>query len=86
MKKKFKFCNYFNIAFLDEDKLKFIKDHNISFYFLDGPEWLHNSNSQIEIAIKKLSIISKAREFIGNDKVSALTTLTKKVWNIQERL
>lgn len=70
------------LHFLDEDKLKFIKDHNIYLSTsLDGPEWLHNSNRpnrNRDSYQKTIYNLKKAREFIGNDKVSALTTLTKK--------
>ncbi|MFC1837243.1 His-Xaa-Ser system radical SAM maturase HxsB [Thermodesulfobacteriota bacterium] len=71
-----------NLTLIDEEKLDFIKEHNIlvSSSF-DGPKEIHDSNRILRLGgssydqyIEKLNL---TRNIIGKDKVSALMTTTR---------
>ncbi|GLO63463.1 His-Xaa-Ser system radical SAM maturase HxsB [Vibrio sp. MACH09] len=70
-----------NLQSIDNEKLAFCKEHDVHVSTsLDGPEWLHNINrpnscrNSYELTIKG---IDKTRTWLGDDKVAAMTTITK---------
>ncbi|WP_230457410.1 His-Xaa-Ser system radical SAM maturase HxsB [Legionella pneumophila] len=70
-----------NLAFIDEEKLRFCNEHSILISTsLDGPEDLHNKNrprpgkNSYQLTIDG---IKKVREHLGFHNVSALMTTTK---------
>lgn len=69
------------LHFLNDEILQFLQDYDFQLSTsLDGPEWIHNANRPNpsgDSYEKTLDAISRAREFLGMDKVSALTTLTR---------
>lgn len=80
-KKKLEFVICTNLTLIDDEKAKFIKDHDISISTsLDGPKDLHDKNrilkplgSSYELFVKKLRFL---REKYKISKVSALMTTT----------
>jgi His-Xaa-Ser system radical SAM maturase HxsB len=66
---------------LDEERLEFCKQHDIQLSTsLDGPASLHNGNRPLptrDSHKRTVSGIGQAREALGHDAVSALTTLTR---------
>ncbi|QNF31379.1 His-Xaa-Ser system radical SAM maturase HxsB (plasmid) [Adhaeribacter swui] len=76
--KKVTFVICTNLAPLNESILSFCRENNILISTsLDGPENIHNQNrhkkgkDSYQLAVQG---ISKCREFLGNDRVSALLT------------
>ncbi|KAF1717920.1 His-Xaa-Ser system radical SAM maturase HxsB [Pseudoxanthomonas yeongjuensis] len=67
---------------LSEEQLAFLKDHQFQLSTsLDGPEWLHNANRpRLERDSYKRTVegIGRGRRALGDDAVSALTTLTSR--------
>lgn len=67
---------------LTDDQLAFMKEHAFSLSTsLDGPDWLHNANRprpEKDAHRRTLDGIERGRRALGEDAVSALTTLTKK--------
>jgi His-Xaa-Ser system radical SAM maturase HxsB len=63
-----------------DDQLAFFHDHSFQLSTsLDGPEWLHNANRprpERDSYRRTLEGIERARRRMGDDSVSALTTLT----------
>jgi len=77
------------VEFVIASTLNNVTDEQLAFFrafnfhlstSLDGPEWLHNQNrprpgrKSFELTVEG---ISRAREALGHDSVSALTTLTR---------
>lgn len=66
---------------LTEDQLTFFKEHRFKLSTsLDGPEWLHNANRPRpgrDSYRRTLEGIERGRAALGDDAVSALTTLTR---------
>ena len=64
------------------DQLAFLKEHNFKLSTsLDGPEWLHNANRprpEKDSYRRTIEGISRGRAALGDDAVSALTTLTRR--------
>ena len=80
-KKHLEFALCTNLIGIDEDKLAFLKEHNISISTsLDGDRLLHDSNRILRNGKGTydifLSNLELARKIVGEDKVSALATLT----------
>jgi His-Xaa-Ser system radical SAM maturase HxsB len=75
---------------LDDHKVEYFKEHNFKLSTsLDGPEFLHNKNRPTKSKNsyqKTLAGISKARSALGNDSVSALTTITKQSLDYPEEI
>jgi His-Xaa-Ser system radical SAM maturase HxsB len=67
---------------LTNDQLAFMKDHQFELSTsLDGPEWLHNANRprpERDSYQRTVEGIERGRRALGEDSVSALTTLTRK--------
>lgn len=67
---------------LNEEMLDFAQEHDVHFSTsLDGPAFLHNANRPTptrDSYERTLEGIRRVRERLGDDKVSALTTLTAK--------
>jgi His-Xaa-Ser repeat-associated upstream radical SAM protein len=67
---------------LSEIQLQFLAEHRFQLSTsLDGPEWLHNANrprTEKDSYRRTLKGIEAGRRILGEDRVSALTTLTKK--------
>lgn len=65
---------------LTDDQLEFFREHGFQLSTsLDGPEWLHNANRprpERDSHARTLAGIDRARRALGEDSVSALTTLT----------
>lgn len=65
---------------LTDDQLAFMKDHGFQLSTsLDGPEWLHNANRprpERDSYRRTIDGIERGRRVLGEDAVSALTTLT----------
>lgn len=79
-KKDLSFVVCTNLTLMDEEKLAFIKQHNISVSTsLDGPQTLHDSNRRMRLGgdgshrlfLKKLDL---TRKNLGHNAVSALMT------------
>lgn len=70
---------------LTSDHLGFFKEHKFKLSTsLDGPEWLHNANRprpERDSYRRTIAGIDLARAALGNDAVSALTTLTRQSLN-----
>lgn len=87
--KKLSFVICSNIFALNENHLRFFKEHNIYISTsLDGPKKLHDMHRKMRTSasshdqfVKKLS---QAREFLGHDKVAALMTTTNDSLSIVE--
>ncbi len=67
---------------LSNEQLAFFKEHRFKLSTsLDGPEWLHNANRprpERDSYRRTLDGIERGRAALGDDAVSALTTLTRK--------
>lgn len=67
---------------LSDDQLAFMKDHQFELSTsLDGPEWLHNANRprpERDSYQRTVEGIERGRRALGEDSVSALTTLTRR--------
>lgn len=67
---------------LTDEQLAFMKAHRFQLSTsLDGPEWLHNANRprpERDSYQRTLQGIERGRKALGDDAVSALTTLTKR--------
>lgn len=78
--KKITFVICTNLAPLEDDMLPFILEHDILISTsLDGPEFIHNKNRPRpgkDSHQKTLEGIAKCRTYLGEEKVSALTTTT----------
>lgn len=65
---------------LTDEQLAFMKDHHFQLSTsLDGPEWLHNANRprpEKDSYRRTIEGIERGRHVLGDDAVSALTTLT----------
>jgi His-Xaa-Ser system radical SAM maturase HxsB len=67
---------------LTDDQLAFMRDHRFELSTsLDGPEWLHNANRprpEGDSYRRTIEGIERGRKVLGEDAVSALTTLTRR--------
>lgn len=67
---------------LTDDQLAFMREHRFALSTsLDGPDWLHNANRprpQKDSHRRTVEGIERGRRALGDDAVSALTTLTRK--------
>lgn len=67
---------------LTDDQLAFMREHRFALSTsLDGPDWLHNANRprpEGDSHRRTLDGIERGRRALGDDAVSALTTLTRK--------
>ncbi|UNK49898.1 His-Xaa-Ser system radical SAM maturase HxsB [Lysobacter sp. S4-A87] len=67
---------------LTDEQLAFFSEHNFQLSTsLDGPEWLHNANRPRpgrDSYRRTVEGIERARRHLGEDSVSALTTLTQR--------
>lgn len=79
--KEIQFVVATNLAFLDDEILGFLRQHDILVSTsLDGPAFIHNANrprpenDSYELAIKG---IRRVRDALGQDKVSAIMTTTR---------
>ncbi|MGY3230309.1 His-Xaa-Ser system radical SAM maturase HxsB [Luteibacter sp. HA06] len=67
---------------LTADQLAFMKEHDFALSTsLDGPDWLHNANRprpEKDSHRRTVEGIDRGRRILGDDAVSALTTLTRK--------
>ncbi len=67
---------------LSEAHLAFLRDHDVQLSTsLDGPEWLHNANRprpERDSYRRTIAGMELARRELGDDHVSALTTLTRR--------
>lgn len=65
---------------LNDDQLAFMREHRFQLSTsLDGPEWLHNANRprpEKDSYRRTIEGIERGRRALGEDSVSALTTLT----------
>lgn len=67
---------------LTDDQLAFLQAHQFKLSTsLDGPEWLHNANRprpERDSYRRTVEGIERGRKVLGDDAVSALTTLTRR--------
>ncbi|WP_133499621.1 His-Xaa-Ser system radical SAM maturase HxsB [Cognatilysobacter terrigena] len=67
---------------ITDDQLAFFREHGFALSTsLDGPEWLHNANRprpERDSYRRTIEGIERARGIMGDEAVSALTTLTRK--------
>ncbi len=67
---------------LTDEQLAFMRDHRFDLSTsLDGPEWLHNANRprpERDSYQRTVEGIERGRKMLGEDAVSALTTLTRR--------
>jgi His-Xaa-Ser system radical SAM maturase HxsB len=75
---------------LTVDQLEFLKDHQFQLSTsLDGPEWLHNANRPRpgkDSYRRTVEGIERGRRALGEDAVSALTTLTQRSLAVPEQI
>lgn len=75
---------------LTEAQLDFLAEHRFKLSTsLDGPEWLHNANRPRpgrDSYRRTLAGIELGRRWLGDDGVSALTTLTKRSLEVPEAI
>jgi His-Xaa-Ser system radical SAM maturase HxsB len=75
---------------LTDDQLAFFRDHRFKLSTsLDGPEWLHNSNRprpERDSYRRTVDGMERGRAVLGDDAVSALTTLTKRSLEVPEAI
>jgi His-Xaa-Ser system radical SAM maturase HxsB len=75
---------------LTNDQLAFLKEHQFQVSTsLDGPEWLHNANRprpEKDSYRRTVEGIERARRALGDDSVSALTTLTHRSLGVPEQI
>ncbi|MGH2568168.1 MAG: His-Xaa-Ser system radical SAM maturase HxsB, partial [Bacteroidota bacterium] len=79
--KEIQFVVATNLAFMNEDILRFLKEHTILVSTsLDGPAFIHNANrprpgnDSYELTVAG---IKRVREVLGADRVSAIMTTTR---------
>lgn len=77
-----------NCINLTEEVLQICEQYNVLISTsLDGPSWLHNKNRGKEDSYEKVvKGISKARERLGNDRVSALMTASENSLNFPKEI
>lgn len=75
---------------LTEGQLEFLAEHRFKLSTsLDGPEWLHNANRPRpgrDSFRRTIDGIDLGRRWLGEDGVSALTTLTKRSLEVPEAI
>jgi len=75
---------------LTDSQLSFFKEHRFKLSTsLDGPEWLHNANRprpERDSYRRTLEGIERGRTALGDDAVSALTTLTKRSLEVPDAI
>ncbi|MGO4220781.1 His-Xaa-Ser system radical SAM maturase HxsB [Lysobacter sp. TAF61] len=75
---------------LTDDQLAFMRDHEFQLSTsLDGPEWLHNDNRPRpgrDSYRRTVEGIERGRRALGQDAVSALTTLTNRSLEVPEAI
>lgn len=75
---------------LSPEHLSFFAEHGFSLSTsLDGPEWLHNANRprpERDSYRRTVDGIERARRALGEDAVSALTTLTQRSLDVPEAI
>jgi His-Xaa-Ser system radical SAM maturase HxsB len=88
--KRLSFVLCTNLTLMDENKLRFFKDYDVLISTsLDGPKNIHDANrvmregdSSYDKFLEKLEL---TRKMLGDDKVSALMTITKNnLYRLQE--
>ena len=69
------------LHFLTDQALEYFRDHRFTLSTsLDGPEWLHNANRpnrDHQSFRRTIEGITRARHALGEERVAALTTLTR---------
>ena len=69
------------LHFLTDSMLEYFRDHDFTLSTsLDGPEWLHNANRpnrDHQSFCRTIDGITRAREALGDNRVAALSTITK---------
>lgn len=75
---------------LTDEQLSFMRDHGFELSTsLDGPEWLHNLNRpRLERDSYRRTVdgIERGRRALGDDAVSALTTLTRRSLEVPKEI
>jgi len=75
---------------LTDEQLSFMRDHGFELSTsLDGPEWLHNLNRprpERDSYRKTVDGIERGRRVLGDDAVSALTTLTRRSLQVPKEI
>lgn len=75
---------------LTDDQLAFLKEHRFKLSTsLDGPEWLHNANRprpERDSYRRTVEGMARGRAALGDDAVSALTTLTRRSLEVPEAI
>ncbi|HHA2458741.1 TPA: hypothetical protein ACOENU_001262 [Stenotrophomonas maltophilia] len=75
---------------LTDDQLAFLTEHRFKLSTsLDGPEWLHNANRPRpgrDSYRRTVDGIERGRRWLGDDGVSALTTLTRQSLEVPEAI
>jgi His-Xaa-Ser system radical SAM maturase HxsB len=75
---------------LTDDQLAFFKEHKFKLSTsLDGPEWLHNANRprpERDSYRRTVEGMERGRTALGDDAVSALTTLTRRSLEVPEAI
>lgn len=75
---------------LTEEHLAFFQEHRFKLSTsLDGPEWLHDANRprpERDSYRRTVEGMERGRKALGDDAVSALTTLTKKSLDVPEAI
>lgn len=75
---------------LTDDQLAFFKEHKFKLSTsLDGPEWLHNANRprpERDSYRRTVEGMERGRTALGDDAISALTTLTRRSLEVPEAI
>lgn len=75
---------------LTDEHLAFMREHQFQLSTsLDGPEWLHNANRprpEKDSYRRTVEGIERGRRALGNDAISALTTLTRRSLDAPEAI
>lgn len=75
---------------LTDEQLSFMRDHGFELSTsLDGPEWLHNLNRprpERDSYQRTVEGIERGRKVLGDDAVSALTTLTRRSLEVPKEI
>jgi His-Xaa-Ser system radical SAM maturase HxsB len=89
-KKELSFVVASTLHDLDDEKLRFFAEFDFKLSTsLDGPAFLHNANRPIptrDSYERTLAGISHARQVLGDNRVSALTTITRKSLEFPEQI